>query len=252
MAPLGDASHMFFLATGLRVGNQSHVTAQLINRGKPIDLTQFRQQDHGRQRTDSRNRPQQADPGTVLFRPGQGQDGTVQLGNDLAQMTEFLQMDLQGHIPAGSLHSNAFDPLDKSSRPMAHLPFLGNYHSIKEKHAFNLVFAPRLFPTHAQPGPDQTAILQFPPRRNVDPFELSVAKTSVQLTAIDPIPFRLSLFVLGRYIRRVYHQTIDLVLPQLFMDPKPANNPPHKPPGTELPENGGEGNQPACQLPEVG
>src|SRR4030042_1526550 len=222
MAPLRDSSDMPLFATGVRVGNQSHVIGQFIDRGKPTDFSDLRQQDHGRQRTDSRNGPQQQDPGPVLLCPGQGQDGTVQLGNDLAQMTEFLQMDLKRHIPAGPLHSNAFDPSNKASRPMTHLLFLWNHHPIKEKHGFNLVLAPRLLPNHAQSRPDQTAILQLPSRRNVDPFEISIAKTPGKLSAIDPIPLRLSLFVLGRHIRRVYHQATNPLFLQLVMNPKTA------------------------------
>jgi hypothetical protein len=82
---------------------------------------------------------------------------------------------------------------------MAHLLLLWDLHSIKEKHALDLVFAPRLLPAHTQPSPNQTAILQSPSRRNIDPLQLSVTETSAKLPAIHPVPFPPLLFVLGRH-----------------------------------------------------
>jgi hypothetical protein len=152
--------------------------------------------------------------------PGQGQDGTVQFGKDLAQMRKLFQMDLKGHIPAGPLQSNPFDPSNEPSRPMAHLLVLWNHYPVKEKHGLNLVLAPGLFPTHAQPSPNQTAILQRGPRRNIDSFQLVIAKTPGQLPAIHLISPPPSLFVPGRHIRRVYNDTVNRLLYQLGVDPK--------------------------------
>jgi len=220
MAPLSYSPNMLFFATALDVWNQSHIRTQVIQRGKPRDLTQFQQQDHGRQGADPWNGSQQAHPTMVLFGSGQGQDCTVQLGKDLPQMIKFLQMDLKGHISAGPLQSNSFDPSKESSGPMAHLPLFWNLDPVKEQHGFNLVFAPGLFPPHAQPSPNQTAILQLRPGRNIDPFEFVIAKTPGQLPAIHRIPLPLALFVPGWHIRRVHHDTANGLLDQLVVDPK--------------------------------
>jgi len=195
MAPLRNTSDVFFLPTFLSVWNQSNVTGQLVQRRETRDLTQFRKQNHGCQRANPWDRLQQANKGPVLLGPGQAQDGPVQRGNQLAQMAQFLQVDLQGDIPAGSLHPNPLDPLDESSAPMAHLSFLRNPHSIKEKHPFDLVLAPRLLPHHALTGPNQAAILQLRSTRNVDPLDLPIAKTPGQFAAIDRVPFGSSLFM---------------------------------------------------------
>jgi len=219
---LGHPSDMLLFAAALNVWNQSHIRTQLIQGGEPINLTQFQQHDHGGQRTNPWNGSQQAHPTLVLFRSGQGQNGTVQLGNDLTQVAEFFHVNLKSHIPAGSLHPNSLDPSDKSSRPMPHLPLLWDVHPVKKKHRFDLVFAPPLLPTHAQAGPDQTAILQLPPRRDIDSLDITTAETPGQFTAIDSIPFVPSLLVLGRYVSRVGHDILDPFFPQLIMNPKPT------------------------------
>ena len=216
------ASDVFFLTTFLSVWNQSNVTGQLVQRRETRNLTQFRQQDHGCQRADPGDRLQQTDKRPVLLRPGQVQDGPVQTGDQLAQMVQFLQVGLQGDIPAGSLHPNPLDPLDESSAPMAHLSFLWNHHSIKQQHPFDLVFTSRLLPHHALTGPDQSAIFQFRSARDIDALDLPIAKTPGQFAAIDRIPFGPSLFILRRDIRRVNHETLDPFLPQLVMDPEAA------------------------------
>jgi len=46
-----------------------------------------------------------------------------------------------------------------------------------------------------------------------------MAKTPRKLTTIHPIPFAPALFVLGRDIRRVDHETVDPFLDQLVVDP---------------------------------
>jgi hypothetical protein len=150
------------------------------------------------------------------------QDGPVQTGDQLAQMVQFLQVGLQGYIPAGSLHPNPLDPLDESSAPMAHLLLLRNHHSIKQQHPFDLVFTSRLLPHHALTGPDQGAIFQLRSTRHIDAFDLPIAKTPGQFAAIDWIPFGPSLFILRRDIRRVNHETLDPFLPQLIVDPEAA------------------------------
>jgi hypothetical protein len=131
-------------------------------------------------------------------------------------------MNLKSDIPAGSFHLNPLDPPDKTARPVPHLPLLWNLHSIKKQHRFDLVFAPRLLPTHAEPSPDQAAILQFPPRRRVDSLDIPTAKTPGQFTAIDSIPFVSSLLILGRYISGIGHDILDAFFSQLVVDPKPT------------------------------
>src|SRR5512137_121149 len=220
MTPLCQTSDILFLGACLGIWNQSNVTGQLVQRRETRDLTQFRKQNHGCKRANPWDRFQQANKGPVLLGPGQAQDGPVQRGNQLAQMAQFLQVDLQGDIPAGSLHPNPLDPLDESSAPMAYLSFLRNPHSIKEKHPFDLVLAPRLLPHHALTGPNQAAILQLRSARNVDPLDLPIAKTPGQFAAIDRVPFGSSLFILRRNVSRVHHKTLDPFLPQLVVDPK--------------------------------
>jgi hypothetical protein len=222
MAPLRHTSDVFFLSTFLSVWNQSNVTGQLVQRWETGNLPQFCQQDHGGQRADPGHRLQQTDKGPVLLRPGQAQDGPVQRGDQLAQMAQFLQMGPQGDIPTGSLHPNPLDPLDESSGPMTHLPFLRNHHSIKEKYGFNLVFAPRLLPHHTLTGPDQGAIFLFRSAGNIDAFDLPIVKTPGQFATIDPIPLGPSLFILRGDVRGVHHETLDSFLPQLVVDPKTA------------------------------
>jgi hypothetical protein len=103
---------------------------------------------------------------------------------------------------------------------MAHFPLLWNGYPIKKKHRLDLVFAPCLFPPHAQASPDQAAVLQSPPRRRIDPFDVTPSKTPGQFAAIDPIPLVPSLLILGRYIRRIGHDIVNPSLPQLVMDPE--------------------------------
>jgi hypothetical protein len=105
---------------------------------------------------------------------------------------------------------------------MAHFPLLWDVHSIKKKHRFDLVFAPPLLAAHAQPGPNQAAILQLPPRRGIDSLDIPTAKTSGQFTAIDSIPFVPSLLVLGRYVSGVGHDILDAFFLQLIMNPEPT------------------------------
>jgi hypothetical protein len=66
-----------------------------------------------------------------------------------------------------------------------------------------------LLPPHAQASPDQAALLQSPPRRRIDPFEVTPSKTSGQFAPIDPVPFVPSLLILGRYIRRIGHNIVN-------------------------------------------
>jgi hypothetical protein len=93
---------------------------------------------------------------------------------------------------------------------------------IKEKDSFNLIFASGLLAHHILASPDQTAIFQLPAAGHVDPFDDSRPQTLRQLAAIHPIPLLPSLFVLGRHIRRVDHGTVNPLLHQLVMDPKPT------------------------------
>ncbi len=105
---------------------------------------------------------------------------------------------------------------------MAHFPSLWDVHPIKEKHRFNLVFAPPLLPTHTEAGPNQAAILQPPSRRGVDPLDIFSTKAPGQFAAIDAIPFVPSLLVLGRDVRWVGDDVLDAFFPQLIMNPKPT------------------------------
>jgi len=68
MVPLGHPSCMFFLPTALSIGNQSYVTAQLIDRRKPRNLTQFNNKIMAVKVLIPGNGSQQAHPRTVLFR----------------------------------------------------------------------------------------------------------------------------------------------------------------------------------------
>jgi len=105
---------------------------------------------------------------------------------------------------------------------MAHLPSLGNDHSIKKKHRFDLVFAPRLLPTHAQACPGQAAILQLPPRRSINPLDLIPAKPPGQFAAIHSIPFSPPLLVASRYVRRVGYDILDPFVLQFVVNPEPT------------------------------
>jgi hypothetical protein len=105
---------------------------------------------------------------------------------------------------------------------MPHLSFLWDPHSIKEKHPLDLVLAPRLLPHHALTGPNQAPILQLRSAGDINALDLPIAKTPGQFAAIDRIPFGSSLFILRRDVRWVHHKTLDPLLPQLVVDPKPT------------------------------
>jgi hypothetical protein len=222
MTPLRHPLDMFFFTAFLNVWNQSNVTAQFVDRSKTCNLTKFRQQNHGRQCADPWNRSQQTHQGAVRLRPGQLQDGSVQSGDQLAQMLQFLQVSLKRYISAAPFHPNLFNPLNKSSGPMAPGIFFQKIDTIKQKHPFDLIFTSRLLPNHALTGPDQAAIFQFRPARDINPFDFPIPKTSGQFAAIDLIPFGPSLLVLGRNVSRVHYDTLDSFLLQLVMDPKTA------------------------------
>jgi hypothetical protein len=129
-------------------------------------------------------------------------------------------MDLEGHIAAGPLHSDILDPLDESPGPVAVEEFFRKMDAIKEKHRFNLILTSGLFPDHAQTGPDQAAIFQFRSRRDIDSFNFPTAETSGKFTAVDPIPFGSSFFVLGRDIGRIDYRAVDSLLLELVVDPE--------------------------------
>jgi hypothetical protein len=222
MTSLGDPSRMGILTALMGVWDQSDVAQQRVERVKAVDIREFCQQDHGRQRADPRNCPQEPNLGPIRLGPRQSQDGPVHRGDDLSQMGEFLQMNLESHIAAVSLHLDALDPSDESPGPVAHDAFVGKMDTIKEKHRFDLVFAAGLFSDHALTGPDETAILQLRARGDIDPLELPAPQIPGEFTAIDPIPFSSSLFILGRHIRRIDHDRVDALVGELVMDPKPA------------------------------
>jgi hypothetical protein len=137
-------------------------------------------------------------------------------------MLQFFQVSLKGYISAAPFHLNLFNPLNKSSGPMAPGLLFQKIDTIEQKHPFDLIFTSRLLPNHALTGPDQAAIFQLRPARDIDPFDLPIPKTSGQFAAIDPIPFGPSLLVLGRDVSRVHYDTLDSFLLQLVMDPKTA------------------------------
>jgi hypothetical protein len=131
-------------------------------------------------------------------------------------------MGLQGYIPTALLHPDALNPSDEPPRPVAVDEFFRKMNTIKEKHSFNLVFAPGLLSDHAQTGSDQGAIFQLPSARDIDPLKLLASKTPGQFSTIYPIPFLGSFFVLGWDISRVDHDAVDPPLSQLVMDPEAA------------------------------
>jgi hypothetical protein len=135
---------------------------------------------------------------------------------------ELFQMDLEGHIPASPLHSDALDPPDESPGPMAVEEFFWKMDAIKKKHRFNLILTSGLFPDHSHTGPDQAAIFQLRSRRNINPLKFLAAKTSGEFPAINRIPFASSFFVLGGDIGRIDHHAVDSLLPELVMDPEAA------------------------------
>jgi hypothetical protein len=98
----------------------------------------------------------------------------------------------------------------------------GKMDTIKAKHRFDLIFAPALLSDHALAGPNETAIFELPAAGDIDPLELPGPQIPGEFTAIDPIPFASSLFVLGRHIGRIDHHRVDAFLLELVMDPKTA------------------------------
>ena len=222
MTSMGDPSGMGCLTALMGVWDQTRVAQQLVQRPKAVDIIEFCQQDHGRQRADPWNGPQQPDLGPIRLGPGQSQDGPVHRGDDLSQMGEFLQMNLQSRVSTGPVHLDGLDPPDESPGPVAHDGFLGKMDTIKKEHRFDLVLATGLLSDHALAGPHQTAIFQLRAAGDIDALEFSVPQIPGEFTAIGPIPFASSLFVLGRHIRRIDHDRVDALVLELVMDPKTA------------------------------
>ena len=67
MTSMGDPSGVGCLTALMDVWDQTHVAQQWVQRPKAVDIIEFCQQDHGRQRADPWNGPQQPDLGPIGF-----------------------------------------------------------------------------------------------------------------------------------------------------------------------------------------
>jgi hypothetical protein len=131
-------------------------------------------------------------------------------------------MDFEGHIAAGSLHSDALDPPNESSGPVAVKELFRKIDAVKENHRLNLILTSGLFSDHMHTGPDQAAIFQLRSGRNIDGFNLPAAESSGKFTAVNRVPFASPFFVLGRDIGRIDHRAVDSFLLELVVDPETA------------------------------
>jgi hypothetical protein len=129
-------------------------------------------------------------------------------------------MNLEGHIPTPSLHSDTLEPPDESSGPVTVEEFFRKMDAIKEKHRFNLILTSSLFSNHTQTGPDQAPIFQLRPRRNIDSFKFPTAETSGEFPAVHRVPFLGSFFVFSRNIGWIDHHAVDSLLLELVMNPE--------------------------------
>jgi hypothetical protein len=129
-------------------------------------------------------------------------------------------MDLEGHIPAGLLHSDSLEPPDESPGPVAVQEFFRKMDAIKEKHRLNLIFTSGLFPDHTHTGSDQAAIFQLRSRRDINPYKFPAAETAGEFPTVNRIPFAPPFLVLSGDIGGIDHRRVDSLLLELIMDPK--------------------------------
>src|SRR5512147_94435 len=92
--------------------------------------------------------------------------------------------------------------------------------AIKGKQGLDLVLAPDLLSDHAPSGPEQTAVFDLHPSRNIDPFEFAVPEAAGKLAAIYFIGLPRAFLVFCRDIGRIYYHAIDAFLMQLVVDPE--------------------------------